>query len=329
MHFAKSLRIVILLIAIISLTGCTAFQKDQPLVPRIDGPWWQVAGNPDLGELNGPPKKNPDAPQQPVDFAVWQAADGTWQLWSCIRHTKVGGHTRLFYGWEGQELADHHWKPMGIQMRGQPEHGEDPGGMQAPHVVLIDDVYHMFYGDWDEICIARSRDGKNFERWLYPDGQAGMFDEGPKSNARDACALKIGNKWYCYYTAYPNLVGAVYCRTSKDLRNWSDSVIVSRGGQTGKGPSSAECPHVIYHKGWYYLFRTQRYTHPPTTSVYRSKDPLDFGVDSDEKFVCLLPVAAPEIIQHNGKHYIAALRKELDGMRIARLRWQQDVVAEK
>ncbi len=27
----------------------------------------------------------------PVDFAVWQVADGTWQMWSCFRKTTAGG----------------------------------------------------------------------------------------------------------------------------------------------------------------------------------------------------------------------------------------------
>jgi hypothetical protein len=40
-------------------------------VPRIDGDWWRIAGNPDLGTFTG-------ERQQPVDFAVWQAGDGTW-----------------------------------------------------------------------------------------------------------------------------------------------------------------------------------------------------------------------------------------------------------
>ncbi|MBX7257615.1 MAG: hypothetical protein K1Y02_14740, partial [Candidatus Hydrogenedentes bacterium] len=45
------------------------------VVPVIDGEFWQIAGNPDLGKYTTPK-------QQPVDFAIWQAADGTWQLWS-------------------------------------------------------------------------------------------------------------------------------------------------------------------------------------------------------------------------------------------------------
>jgi hypothetical protein len=82
---------------------------EEVLTPVIDGDWWQVAGDPDLGEYTRPE-------QQPVDFGVWQADDGTWQLWSCIRKTGCGGNTRLFYRWEGQNLTDEHWKPMGIAM---------------------------------------------------------------------------------------------------------------------------------------------------------------------------------------------------------------------
>lgn len=55
-----------------------SFSAAQVLVPRIDGNFWKIAGEPDLGVYTS-------SKQQPVDFAIWQAADGTWQLWSCIR----------------------------------------------------------------------------------------------------------------------------------------------------------------------------------------------------------------------------------------------------
>src|SRR5262249_53113462 len=51
------------------------------LRPVVAGNFWQVAASPDLGPYDNRPA------QQPVDFAVWQAKDGTWQLWSCIRGT--------------------------------------------------------------------------------------------------------------------------------------------------------------------------------------------------------------------------------------------------
>jgi len=101
------------------------------MVPHIQGPWWPIAGDPDLGEFT-------DVNQQPVDFAVWQTADGTWQLWSCIRHTKCGGMSRLFHRWEGRDITDSNWQPMGIAMQAEPAYGETPGGLQAPHVVRHD-----------------------------------------------------------------------------------------------------------------------------------------------------------------------------------------------
>ncbi|MCG8583391.1 MAG: hypothetical protein MI757_01600, partial [Pirellulales bacterium] len=125
--------------------------KERKLKPVLEGEWWQVAGNPDLGEL-GTDK------QQPVDFGVWQAADGTWQLWSCIRYTKEPGKTRLFYGWEGAKITDKDWTPEGIKMRANPRVGETAGGLQAPHVIrgAHSSDFIMFYGDWDGICLARS-----------------------------------------------------------------------------------------------------------------------------------------------------------------------------
>ncbi len=305
--------------------GCSA-GRPGPLMPRVAGPWITIARNPDLGPLNGPPAENPKHPQEPVDFAIWQAADGSWQLWSCIRNTKCGGNTRLFYRWEGQRLTDPAWKPMGIAGQADLNYETRIGGLQAPYVVRIDGLYHMIYGDWDYLMITRSRDGKSFERWLYPNGKPAMFTEGPDVNTRDPMLIRIGDLWHCYYTAYPNRVGAVFCRTSKDLRNWSESKVVARGGLTGTSPYSCECPHVVKIDEWFYLFRTQRYSGPPTTSVYRSKDPMDFGIDekADDKFVCLLEVAAPEIVVHDGCYYIAALLPDVQGIRVARLAWIAD-----
>ena len=301
------------------IAGATTLYAAEPtdtsLVPRIAGDWWQVAGQPDLGDLKS-------EKQQPVDFAIWQAADGRWQLWSCIRHTKCGGKTRLFYGWEGKSLADRDWTPQGIVMQADPSVGETAGGLQAPHVIRRDERFVMFYGDWQHIAVATSDDGKSFARRLNRAKTVGLFDEGPDANTRDAMALPVGDEVFCYYTAYPGGKGAVYCRRSRgDLTLWSDSKIVASGGKAGTNPFSAECPHVVRIGDDYFLFRTQKYGEDSQTLVYRSADPLDFGINDDAKLVANLPVAAPELIEHDGEWYIAALNPTLDGIRMARLEW--------
>ncbi len=122
------IRPLVSLAAAIVASISVASGAEQVYRPVIDGPWRQVAGDPDLGEYTR-------TKQQPVDFGLWQASDGTWQLWSCIRHTGCGGNTRLFYRWQGKELTDANWKPMGIAQMARTDLGETLGGQQAPHVV--------------------------------------------------------------------------------------------------------------------------------------------------------------------------------------------------
>ncbi len=75
---------------------------------------------------------------------------------------------------------------MGIAMEARTDLGETPGGLQAPHVVKEGGTYHMFYGDWERICLARSEDGKLFERVQVKDGQPdallGALREQPRSD---------------------------------------------------------------------------------------------------------------------------------------------------
>lgn len=306
---------VLLVVATFSVPTGRAAESEGPLMPYIDGEWWQVAGDPELGKYT-------TERQQPVDFALWQAADGTWQIWSCIRRTACGGNTRLFHGWEGKSITDRDWKPMGVQMEADPTLGETAGGLQAPHVVEMDGTYYMLYGDWENICLATSKDGKKFERYVTPSGKTALFTEGPGTNTRDVIAMQVGDTWYGYYTAYPNRQGAVYCRTSKDLKQWGESVNVSFGGRAGTNPFAAECPHVIARHDRYYLFRTQKYGEQARSTVYQSTDPLNFGINQDRLYYLTeMPIAAPEIVHHDGQDYIAVLLPNLKGIQIAKLGW--------
>ncbi len=291
-----------------------AFAADSVLVPQIDGDFWQIAGDPDLGKYTNPK-------QQPVDFDIWKAADGTWQLWSCIRSTSLPGKTRLFHRWQASNLTDKNWTPMGIAMMADSNFGETEGGLQAPFVFKEGPEYYMFYGDWEHISLAKSRDGKTFARQLMPDGKSGMFGEESGSNTRDPMVIKIGDLYHCYYTAYPNNQGADYVRTSKDMIHWSSPQKVAYGGSQGNGKFSAECPFVYFHKpsGYYYLLRNQLYGEHAQFAVYRSKNPLDFGKDNDQYMVEVMPYAAPEIIESDGQLYIAVLLPDLKGIQIAKL----------
>jgi hypothetical protein len=196
-------------------------------------------------------------------------------------------------------------------------------------VVKIDGLYHMFYGDWLRICLATSRDGKNFERIKNERGQPDLFT-GPYTQTRDAMLFKIGNLYYCYYSdhkekAAPAPQAAILCRTSTDLKHWSEPIIVSAGGSATKlcrwFGGDAECPFVVERNGLYYLFRNQRYGKEMINTQYASPNPLDFGVNDDRHRIGTLPVAAPEIIRHEGGEYIASVKPDFNGIQLARLKW--------
>lgn len=289
------------------------------LVPEIVGEWWQIAGSPDLGELAS-------SEQELVSFGVWQAADKTWQLWGCIRNTNVGGNTRLFYRWESAHLTDVDWQPAGVAMTSDPSLGEPLGGLQAPHATRIGDEWVMAYGDWEHICFARSSDGKEFTRQIGDDGVTGAFDEGLGNSTRDPMVTHFNGAYHVYYTANPDGVGSVYARTSLDLRAWSESAIVSAGGSGGSAAIDGEEPAVVWveESQAYYLFRT--HTNPAggermVTSVYRSADPLDFGIGDDRYLVATLDSEATWVIRDGDAYYVAAVMPDFSGCRLARLAW--------
>ncbi len=321
-----------LLLFVTCLAATAVMGVEEALVPHIRGPWTTIAHDPDLGGLSS-------EHQQPVDFGIWRAADNTWQLWSCVRHTKESGRTRLFHRWESGSLTAPDWKPMGIAMRADSTLGETPGGLQAPFVFRDGGKFRMLYGDWVRICSATSEEGKSFRRDVHTNGQPALFAEGHEENARDPFVMKIGDRWYCYYTAtrttersendkpITRKIGVVYVRTSPDLATWSEAQVVASGGEAGDGLFSAECPHVVeVTPGHFYLFRTQRYGWGAQTRVYHSTDPMDFGHGpSDEgdarHLVSSLPMAAPEIVKMDGQWFVAALREDLKGIQVAGLEW--------
>ncbi len=214
---------------------------------------------------------------------------------------------------------------MGIAMEADPNFGEIEGGLQAPHIIRKDDVYHMFYGDWVNICLAKSSDGKTFVRRLNDDGLSALFTEKAGIKSRDPMVMAYQDLYYIYYTAILEGKGAIYCRTSADLINWGDSVVVSSGGIGGDGPAAAECAFVYYfpHDHAFYFFRafpvegSEEYR----TAIYRSQNPLDFGVDSDEYLIGSLPLEVVRIINSGPDFYITSLNPNYDGIRLAKMKW--------
>jgi hypothetical protein len=306
-------------------------RHDIPRIPVIEGDWWQVGNNPDLGDLTS-------EEQEVVDHCFFQASDGKWQLWACIRAVKVG---RIFYRWQGDSIEQRNWTPMGIAMRSDSTYGESQGNgpkdevLQAPHVIKEDQEYYMLYGGggspyrqcisgsvnhYQQICLATSLDGYDFFRHKSEDGYSQIFHG---LGARDPMVIKVGNQFLCYYSVNISHSDVIALRTSFDLVNWSDYTVISSGRNFAPPPHSdnLECPFVVFLDGYFYLFRSSRYE-PPINHVFRSKDPMNFGIDNNEKKITTLAAAAPEIVQVGKQFYISTVADVKGGIQIARLRWE-------
>ncbi|MFW5870135.1 MAG: hypothetical protein ACOCVL_00575 [Candidatus Sumerlaeota bacterium] len=304
------------------------FVPRKPILSEKAADWWHVCVMPDLGELNGPDPKR----QHVVDHGFIQDENGNWQLWACMRGTAV---SRLIYGWEGESIEKGPWEEKGVKVRADKEwgeqkrHGNETAG--APFFVKKDGKYYCLYHS-NGFRIMESEDGIHYERVKLENGTNRTDIPG----GRDVMVLKVDDTWYSYATVTApidpdkphtreNLTSWVVASTSSDFLHWSDGKIVSKGGKPGSGPVDSESPFVVYMDGYYYLFRSSSMTFK--TYVYRSKDPMDFGIDDDSKMVAEYAIKAPELVEYEGQWYISDLH-DFQGIRMTKLQWIEDDSAE-
>jgi hypothetical protein len=323
--------------------------KKAKLWPMLDGAFWLIGASPDLAELMPDGQIASEAVGAPrhecVDHHIFQSADGAWHLWGCVRKTPVG---RILYHWEAQSLTQSPWQHTGEIIRVDRQAGESLDDwhseewIQSPYVVHHAGIYYMFYGGHGtgvdargnlvprgdprmacQICLMTSVDGRQWTRRRNEEGYSRLF-LGP-GETRDPCAIEIDGLWHMYYAGYhgddPGEAG-FYVRTSTDLLHWSDWRLVHQDRRYGGGPWDTECPHVVFRAGYYYLFRTEDYA-SARTHVFRSEDPLDFGVgDASDMYVGTIAVAAPEIVVDcDGAEYITSNHDLRGGTRLCKLKW--------
>ena len=331
----------------------------QKLKPILNSNWWLIGPppdnldsllpGPDPEEASGLGADDPSAKKEhnaPVDHHIFQSDDGTWHLWGCIRATKVG---RILYHWETDDFRKSPWGATGEFIRKDENCGEsirdwnDEEWLQSPYFIHVDGLRYMFYGGHAtggnisdgkiyedkslpcQMCLMTSKDGLHWERHKDKDGLSRIF-AGP-GEVRDPCLLNIDGIWHCYYAGFnkgDSWNHGFYCRTSKDLINWSDYTVIHKDHNICPERWSTECPHVIYNEGYYYLFRTENY-YESKTHVFRSKNPMDFGVgDASDKYIGVFPAAAVEIYKINNMFYVSSNHNPPLGTQMAEIKWVKD-----
>ena len=299
-----------------NLTGVAASVEITPVkrTPEIVGPSWAVTTMPQLGQLAGESPKQ----QHIVDHSFIRDINGEWRLWACIRGTSV---SRLLFGWQGNSLQDGPWQETGVAMRADANAGEKSSEKEekigAPHFQRTGDTWHCFYHS-NGMHHAVSDDGINFTRKIRSDGTSRCGIPG----GRDVMILAHENRYYSYATVTASRDRSyVIGSESTDLENWSPGKIVREGGKGGRGAVASESPFVVALDGYFYLFRAS--SHDFKTYVYRSTDPLHFGINDDTHLITELPVKAPEILLDGDKWYISDLAN-FQGIRLSSLAWKTD-----
>lgn len=299
------------------LVACVVLQE-APEAPHLDGAWWRIAAPPALETFA-------TGREQTVDFTIFPAKDGTWQLISCVRNTAHPGEGRLLYRWESKGLAEKDWQPKGIFLTSDPKHGHKEGRMQAPHAVKDGDTYWLFFNSAGAHALT-SADGKVFEPARASDGGFRLF-EMPRdvmlfdNRARDG-------KWYAFFTdirpgRYPDRKDhTVSFRTAAALAGpWSaeksDAGVVSPPPK-GYLFAMAESPFVLFRGGWYYRFEQLNVL--ASRDVTRWEGPAIASLSGPNVFEYL----APEVVEHDGQAYLAAYRDHgKGGIYLAKLGWKK------
>jgi predicted GH43/DUF377 family glycosyl hydrolase len=167
------------------------------------------------------------------------------------------------------------------------------------------------------IQLATSKDLWHWER--HPENP--MVVDG--FHARDPMVMRIGSEWVLYYTATHLPQGGhwvVKAATSPNLIHWSKGKEVFRAEGKGTAGGPTESPHVLQHKGKWYLFVCTNTGYNETT-VYESDSPFHWELLGE---VGKFPAHAAEVIElADGKWYVSRCGWGEGGVYLAELTWER------
>jgi len=218
------------------------------------------------------------------------------------------------------------------------EKGWDEYQVWAPHIVEHNGEYCMLYTGVNYPCsqsigLAKSDDLFNWKKIgdgpVITPGKWGIWHSEGGADCRDPVMLKVGDTYYCYYTAVRKVEGAdpphEYCvgiSSSKDLINWKDEGFARLETSLNTPPES---PFAVEKDGKFYLFYTS-YKHGTVVAV--SDDPVKGWKDlPEDKLVVMAGISASEILQDGDDWYISLIShapNALHFFEIRKLVWHDD-----
>ncbi|MCL2815571.1 MAG: hypothetical protein FWD23_13300 [Oscillospiraceae bacterium] len=257
----------------------------------------------------------------PNDFSVIKAG-GEWHMIG-ITHPKPGGFTDAFV-YDPHTIHEAEWQLFHAAAQSEnlegalkedifaekpkllypAERNEQINEIWAPHICLFEKKYHMIYSP-GSMRLATSED-------LYSWKLEGALFSGSGS-MRDPNILFDADRIIMSYVEQNRLE----YRISPNMRNWSEKKLLYECQYRN---AAFESPFLIKYEGVYYLFCC---IYDGFNSAYDNRT-FVFAAETLEDFegrtpLCVLDAHAPEIIEDNGKYYIASAYYPNNGINIAEL----------
>lgn len=252
------------------------------------------------------------------DHTVIREPSGRWHLFGITHPEPADPFDEIEFAHASADDLHGPWTKHAPALLVDRDYGETH--LWAPHVIRVDDRYHMFYagGGVDRtraaLNLATSTDLVQWTR--NPAGP--LFRDG--YDARDPMVARIGDRWVMYYAATSEPAGGHYVvayRTSVDLLRWSERHIAYTDPSTGTEAGNTESPFVVQHNGFWYLFIGPRPDYVGT-DVFRSDDPLHFRIEDKVGHV---DAHAAELIDDGARWWITSAGWGQGGVHLAPLRF--------
>jgi beta-fructofuranosidase len=219
-------------------------------------------------------------------------------------------------------LMQQPWEKQPFALTVAPEPPWNEVHLWAPHAILHNGTYYMFYcaGDRDhtkyKIHLATSPDLRTWTRHPKNPMVVDGFD------ARDPFILRVKDKWVMYYTANSkpergnHIVSYVI---SDDLLAWSNRGVAFMDPTVGTYGGPTESPFVVQRGGQYYLFIGPRGGYDGT-DIFVSEDPFLWKIEDK---VGHIPSHAAEVVRDSdGNWYVSRCGWGRGGVYLAPLIWK-------
>jgi arabinan endo-1,5-alpha-L-arabinosidase len=259
------------------------------------------------------------------DHCFAYGPDGTWHMIGITgkEHQAPTAEIDLAHA-SAKTLLQQPWDKLPTALSRATETPWKEGHLWAPHIVLFEGVYYMYYCAGGphpayKIHLATSTDLKTWTR--HP--QNPMVVDG--FDARDPNVTRIGDQWVMYYTATSQPEKGdhvVSCATSTDLLTWTRRGVVfnDMDGPDGTYGGATESPFVVQRGKYFYLFIGPRKGVYDVTEVFVSLDP--FHWNKQDRVGRIAAHAAEVVRDLDGKWYVSRCGWGRGGVYLAPLTWK-------